>query len=117
MDQFLFHDQESGETELQLAGDSNKGEKEMITDSMRTQSTRMSQSPIQRYTSSSSARQKHMKQLDCRFCDANIPPSCLIDHLNKKTNEKCRFLYLKNFRVSCLESLVSKIFSCEMCYE
>ena len=117
MDPFLFHDQESDETELQLTGDSNKGEKEMITDSMRTQSTRMSQSSIQRYTSSPSARQKHMKQLDCRFCDANIPPSYLIDHLKKKTNEKCRFLYLKNFRVPCLESLVSKIFSCEMCYE
>ena len=80
-------------------------------------STQYTNSPIRSYLSSPSASNKQIKKMDCKFCFVNLPPSCLIDHLKEETNKKCKFLYLKINRVSSLQSLVAKIFSCEMCYE
>lgn len=74
-------------------------------------------STIQRSLSSPSARRKQVKQSDCKFCDANLPSSGLINHLKKAVNKSCNLLYLKLYRVSSLESLVAKLFSCEMCFE
>ena len=73
--------------------------------------------PIQRSLCSPSARRRQVKQNDCRFCDADLPSSGLINHLKKAINKSCNLLYLKLYRVSSLESLVAKLFSCEMCYE
>ena len=75
------------------------------------------QRQIQRSFCSPSVRRRQVKQNDCKFCDADLPSSGLINHLKKAMNKSCNLLYLKFYRVSSLESLVVKLFSCEMCYE
>ena len=129
MDPCVLAIQEPGETAVEPEEDRNKEEQESMTATSRTQSGRandlmsshattiLRQSQIHRYMTSPSARQKQIKQKDCRFCEAYLPPSCLIEHLKKETHKSCRILYLKIYRVSCLQSLVSKLFSCEMCFE
>ena len=123
--------QETAEIGYDLEDDTDDEEEEQMAVEISTQSARVdgatschtnilshcSHSPLRSYISSSSARQKQIKKTDCKFCDVNIPPSCLIDHLKKETSKKCKFLYLKTYRVSSLQSLVSKLFSCEMCFE
>ena len=39
-----------------------------------------SRSPIQRSICSPSARRRQRKQTDCRYCDDNLPASCIIEH-------------------------------------
>ena len=76
-----------------------------------------SRSPIQRSICSPSARRRRRKHTDCRYCDDDLPVSCIIEHLQKVNKKSCRFLYLNLYGVSSLETLVAKLFSCEMCYE
>ena len=75
------------------------------------------QSPFKRYMTSSTAKRKQTKQSDCKFCDRNIPAPSLIDHLKSARNKKCLFLYSKMYGVTNFKGLVSKLFSCEMCYK
>ena len=76
-----------------------------------------SRSPIQRSICSPSARRTQRKQTHCKYCDEDLPASCIIEHLKRENQKRCKFLYLKFYGVSSLESLVAKLFSCEMCYE
>ena len=92
--------QETAEIGYDLEDDTDDEEEEQMAVEISTQSARVdgatschtnilshcSHSPLRSYISSSSARQKQIKKTDCKFCDVNIPPSCLIDHLKKETS-------------------------------
>ena len=127
-------DQEPGENPFDPEENEDEEEDELLTSTTtprKTQTGRVrgtiyfqssylspsSRSPIQRSMCSPSARRRQRKQTDCRFCDDDLPASCIIEHLKKEDKKSCRFLYLKLYCVTSLESLVAKLFSCEMCWE
>ena len=87
----------------------------MITRNV-TRLQQRNQSPLKRYMTSSTAKRKQIKQSHCKFCESNIPASSLIDHLKRERNKRCFFFYSKMYQVTTFESLVAKLFSCEMCY-
>ena len=72
------------------------------------------ESPIRRYMSSSTAKRKQIRNSECRFCVQTITPSQIISHLKRHRN--CQSMYLKLFKVTDLELLTMKMFSCEVCF-
>ena len=77
--------------------------------------TRESNSQLTRYITSSSAKKKKVKETDCKFCHSNFSGEQLFKHM--KSEKNCQTLYMKWFKVKSFESLVVKLFHCEMCYE
>ena len=79
--------------------------------------SRKSSNPLTRYITSSSAKKKKIKETDCKFCHLNFAGEGeqLFKHL--KSENYCRTLYMKWAKAKSFESLIVKIFSCEMCHE
>ena len=71
--------------------------------------------PFARYLTTSSAKRRKVKEKDCKFCEGSIDGGDLFNHLKKEKN--CRSLYMIYFKVKSFDSLVVKMFSCEMCFE
>ena len=75
---------------------------------------RLSPGSLTRYLSSASARRKSVKDEDCKFCRRRIGGRDLINHL--ETHSYCRTIYFRMFRVTNMEDLLLKKFSCQSCF-
>ena len=70
---------------------------------------------VGRYISSSSAKKRKIKEMDCMFCVKYLEGSGFVDHLKKEI--LCRNLYLRSFKLKSYDNLLLKLFSCEFCFE
>ena len=69
---------------------------------------------VSRYLSSSSAKRRKKKEVDCMFCEKFVEAEKLVQHL--KREKLCRTLYLRSHKLKSFDSLLLRLFSCEFCF-
>ena len=59
--------------------------------------------------------QRKRKSFDCEFCNLNLDGPALDEHLKTEHGQVCRESYLKNYKVTNYDELLTRLFSCEIC--
>ena len=79
------------------------------------QSPRRHNSQLERYLTSSTVRRRKLKDRPCYYCEREENGEGFVHHLRR--SRSCVRLYMRFLKVHSFETVLLKLFSCEMCGE